>query len=267
MPLNEAPCVELGSVPGTPDVIGSPSVSEVSSASSPEPHQLRVTPLFRVLTLPPPEPDQPPGQEELERRLPGYRRIVIPRELTLIELLRQSSGVNSDEEVLGLREVKLQVVAERVGLRRLHVLTPRLHSLILDGSAVSSLRDLGIGLRRLKTLSINRCGLTSLDGIWGLGSLRELHAAGNCLKELHPLAALQKLHTLDLSHNPISQVSRLWTLSVCSSLRRLTMRGTPAAEDPNFRMQIASALPLLVHLDDRPLHNDVACIAVLYKDI
>lgn len=37
--------------------------------------------------MPPPEPEQPPGQEELERRLPGYRRIVIPRELTLIELL------------------------------------------------------------------------------------------------------------------------------------------------------------------------------------
>lgn len=35
----------------------------------------------------PPEPEQPPGQDELERRLPGYRRIVIPRELTLIELL------------------------------------------------------------------------------------------------------------------------------------------------------------------------------------
>lgn len=37
--------------------------------------------------MPPPEPIQPPGQEELERRIPGYRRIVIPRELTLIELL------------------------------------------------------------------------------------------------------------------------------------------------------------------------------------
>lgn len=37
--------------------------------------------------MPPPEPEQPPGQDELERRLPGYRRIVIPRELTLIELL------------------------------------------------------------------------------------------------------------------------------------------------------------------------------------
>lgn len=37
--------------------------------------------------MPPPEPEQPRGQDELERRLPGYQRIVIPRELTLIELL------------------------------------------------------------------------------------------------------------------------------------------------------------------------------------
>lgn len=43
--------------------------------------------VVRVLALPPPDPEQPPGQDELERRLPGYRRIVIPRESTLIELL------------------------------------------------------------------------------------------------------------------------------------------------------------------------------------
>lgn len=42
---------------------------------------------LRMLAMPPPDPQQPPGQDELERRLPGYRRIVIPRELTLIELL------------------------------------------------------------------------------------------------------------------------------------------------------------------------------------
>lgn len=45
--------------------------------------------------MPPPEPDQPPGQEELERRLPGYRRIVIPRELTLIELLVSFPLINN----------------------------------------------------------------------------------------------------------------------------------------------------------------------------
>ncbi|XP_045492238.1 uncharacterized protein LOC123691741 isoform X2 [Colias croceus] len=258
MPFHEAPCVELGAAPRTPSVIASPSPSEISSTSSSEPQNVRATPLFRALAMRPPDPEQPPGQDELERRLPGYRRIVIPRELTLIELLKQSSGVTTDEEVLRIREAKLRVVAERVGLRRLHVLAPRLRSLTLDGSAISSLRDLGIGLVHLKFLSVNRCGLTSLDGIWGLGTLRELNAAGNRLHDLNPLAVLQKLHTLNLAQNPIEESSRLWTLGVCSSLRRIVLRGTPLSDLQHYTSLVTSALPMLTHLDDRPLQDDNA---------
>ncbi|XP_052758379.1 uncharacterized protein LOC113513815 isoform X3 [Galleria mellonella] len=257
MPAHEAPCVELGSAPQTPNIALSPSPSEISSTSSPEPPLMRATPLFRVLAMPPPEPVQPPGQDELERRLPGYRRIVIPRELTLIELLKQCSGVTTDEEVLRIREAKLRVVAERVGLRRLHVLTPRLRSLILDGSALSSLRELGIGLVHLKILSISRCGLASLDGVWGLGALQEMYASGNKIKDLQPLGALQKLHTLNLADNPVAESSRLWTLGVCGSLRRLTLSGTPVADSPHYRTNVASCLPMLVYLDDHPLHTDI----------
>ncbi|XP_050362598.1 uncharacterized protein LOC126781678 [Nymphalis io] len=256
MPNLEAPCVELGSAPRTPSIIMSPSPSEVSSASSLEIQNVQATPLFRVLALPPPDPEQPPGQDELERRLPGYRRIVIPRELTLIELLKQSSGVTTDDEVLRIREAKLRVVAERVGLRRLHVLAPHLRTLVLDGSAMSSLRDLGIGLIKLKSLSVNRCGLNSLDGVWGLGALRELYAAGNRLHDLHALAALQKLHTLNLANNPIEESSRIWTLGVCCALRRLTLSGTPIADSLNYRSLVASALPLLVTLDETPLNSN-----------
>ncbi|CAK1551970.1 unnamed protein product [Leptosia nina] len=256
MPFHEAPNVELGSAPRTPSIIASPSPSEVSSASSSEPRHIQATPLFRALALRPPEPEQPPGQDELERRLPGYRRIVIPRELTLIELLKQSSGVTTDEEVLRIREAKLRVVAERVGLRRLHVLAPRLRTLTLDGSAISSLRDLGIGLTHLKVLSVNRCSLTSLDGIWGLSTLRELHAAGNRLRDLHPLAVLQKLHTLNLADNPLEESSRLWTLGVCGSLRRISLRRTPLSDLREYRTVVLSALPLLTHLDDIPVQDD-----------
>ncbi|XP_014361783.2 uncharacterized protein LOC106713486 [Papilio machaon] len=257
MPAREAPCMELGSAPRTPSIIASPSPSEISSASSPEPPNVRTTPLFRALAMPPPEPEQPRGQDELERRLPGYRRIVIPRELTLIELLKECSGVTTDEEVLRIREAKLRVVAERVGLRRLHVLVPRLRSLTLDGSAILSLRELGIGLDHLKILSVNRCGLTSLDGVWGVGQLRELHAAGNRIRDLHPLAVLQKLHTLNLSNNPITVASRVWTLGVCSSLRRLFLNGTPFSQSTDYRSTIASTLSMLTSLDDQPLHTDV----------
>jgi hypothetical protein len=50
-----------------------------------------------------------------------------------------------------------------------------------------------------QVLSVNRCGLTCLDGVWGLAALCEFHAAGNRLQDLQPLAALQKLHTLNLA--------------------------------------------------------------------
>ncbi|XP_026326873.1 leucine-rich repeat-containing protein 56 [Hyposmocoma kahamanoa] len=256
MPAYEAPCAEQCDAPRTPSLGTSLSSSEVSGTSSPEPQNLRPSPLFRALAMPPPDPEQPPGQEELERRVPGYRRIVIPRELTLIELLKQSSGASTDEEVLQIREAKLRVVAERVGLRRLHVLAPCLRSLTLDGSAISSLRDLGSGLVHLKILSVSRCGLTCLDGVWGLGSLRELHAAGNRLQDLQPLAALRKLHTLNLAGNPISEINRLWTLSVCTSLRRLTLQGTPASDEPDYRTRVVMSLPMLIHLDGLPLLTD-----------
>lgn len=62
--------------------------------------------------------------------------------------------MTSDDEVLRIREAKLRVVADRVGLRRLHVLSPRLRTLTLDGSALTSLRDLGIGLVHLKVSSL-----------------------------------------------------------------------------------------------------------------
>ncbi|XP_047989827.1 uncharacterized protein LOC125229092 [Leguminivora glycinivorella] len=256
MPGHEAPCVELGSAPQTPSIGPSPSPSEISSTSTPEPQNVRPTPLFRALAMPPPEPEQPPGQDDLERRLPGYRRIVIPRDLTLIELLKQSSGAQSDEEVLRMREAKLRVIAEQVGLRRLPVLAPRLRELTLDGSAVATLRDLGIGLARLKILSVNRCGLTSLDGVWGLGALHELHAAGNRLRDIQLLAGLQKLHTLNLANNPIAESCRLWTLGVCDSLRNLTLRGTPFADTEDYRVRVETALPKLQNLDDRPLRED-----------
>lgn len=46
---------------------------------------------------------------------------------------------------------------------------------------------------------------------------------------------------------------------MCGALRRLTLTGTPAANVPHYRSQIATALPMLVYLDDRPMHNDVDC--------
>lgn len=59
--------------------------------------------------------------------------------------------------------------------------------------------------------------------------------------------------------NPILEANRLWTLGVCGALRKLNLSGTPAADDPDYRTRVAAALPMLVYLDDRPMHTDIEC--------
>lgn len=59
--------------------------------------------------------------------------------------------------------------------------------------------------------------------------------------------------------NPISDSSRLWVLGVCGALRRLTLNGTSASDTIDYRTRVAAALPMLVYLDDRPLHTDIDC--------
>lgn len=56
--------------------------------------------------------------------------------------------------------------------------------------------------------------------------------------------------------NPIEQSSRIWTLGVCGSLRRLTLSGTPLADSMNYRSLVASALPMLITLDGRTLNSN-----------
>lgn len=76
--------------------------------------------------------------------------------------------------------------------------TPLLRELTLDGSYVSSLRDLGCGLKNLKILRVNRCGLTSFDGTFGLESVEELYAADNLIETLCPCSFLPNLKLLDV---------------------------------------------------------------------
>lgn len=86
----------------------------------------------RALAMPLPEPEQPRGQDELERRLPGYRRIVIPRELTLIELL-----VSWDES--GRFKTNCLVpIAYIINFRASYIELLSYHKIILNRRATSS---------------------------------------------------------------------------------------------------------------------------------
>lgn len=75
---------------------------------------------------------------------------------------------------------------------------PQLTELNLDGSALLSLRDLGCDMTNLTILHVTRCGLNSLDGLFGLQTLIELYAASNNIDDLSSCACLPDIKKLDL---------------------------------------------------------------------
>lgn len=83
-------------------------------------------------------------------------------------------------------------------LQHLSLHVPNLRELILDGSVVESLRDIGNGLRNLKILKVNQCGLTSIDGVFSFENLEELYAADNGITSLAQCTFLQNLTILNL---------------------------------------------------------------------
>ena len=93
-----------------------------------------------------------------------------------------------------MAKLELVVSAGRTSqLESLGELLPALEALRLDGSSLPSIRELGTGLRRLRSLSLARVGLAELDGIAALPALRELAAPGNALDDLTPLFAHDSL--------------------------------------------------------------------------
>lgn len=67
----------------------------------------------------------------------------------IIFLQHQSSG---EKDVHLLREVRLRVVASSISLSRLGSYCPRIRILRLDGSGLTSLREIGTALKHLKVL-------------------------------------------------------------------------------------------------------------------
>ncbi len=72
-------------------------------------------------------------------------------------------------------------------------LLPNLKSLVLDNSIISSVRDLGVGLRYITFLSLASCGLSDLDGIGVLTGLQEICLSDNFIQDVAPLAMHENL--------------------------------------------------------------------------
>ena len=158
---------------------------------------------------------------------------------------------------------KVEFIQLRVDLSIQSVLdicdfVPHLQSLVLDDSVISSVRDLGTGLRCLISLSLNSCALNDLDGIGVLTGLQDLSVSDNFIVDASPLVMHENLATLNLSGNNISNISVADELNSCPNLRSLFMGRNPIEKAPQYRLVVSSLITSLERLDGSPVNREAA---------
>jgi hypothetical protein len=153
-----------------------------------------------------------------------------------------------------LRKMKsLRAVADTrsMSLAYLPDVFPGLQILRLDHSLIPSIRDLCTGLAMLQVLSLEHCGLTSLNGISAVSpKIRELRLGFNQVDDVSELLGLNSLKVLDIQSNLIAGVEDIGLLNCCRKLRALVLRGNGAADDPDYRAEVKRLIPRLRALDD-----------------
>jgi hypothetical protein len=98
------------------------------------------------------------------------------------------SEICGTEDLSDVQRVQLRINTSYQSIIDIHNLLPSLQILILDQSTILSVRDLGVGLRHISSLSLNDCGLSDIDGIGVLTGLRELRLRDNLISDVTPLA-------------------------------------------------------------------------------
>lgn len=106
------------------------------------------------------------------------------------DYVRNETG---EEDLTNLVHLALVINTSNQSIYDLHHFLPCLQHLVLDNSIISSVRDLGTGLRFLKSLSLASCGLYDLDGIGVLTALQELCLRDNHITDVTPLAMHENL--------------------------------------------------------------------------
>lgn len=162
-------------------------------------------------------------------------------------------SVLGKKDLMDVTYLQLKVDLNVQSLLDLTTLVPSLQCLVLDNSLVGSVRDLGVGLRCLMSLSLNSCQLGDLDGIGVLTGLEDLSACDNFITDLSPLAMHENLKSLNLSGNNLSDISITETLSTCTNLRSLFLGRNPIEKAPNFRLVVAFLIPAIEKLDGAPV--------------
>ncbi|GAA6093012.1 leucine-rich repeat-containing protein 56 [Tachysurus ichikawai] len=146
------------------------------------------------------------------------------------------------------------------------VYLPNLVQLKMNNSLILSVRDLGITLSHLQVLSLVRCGLSDLDGLPSLSSLKELYVAYNNVADLSQVCMLEQLELVDLEGNDVDDLVQVQYLGLCGNLKNLTLEGNPVCTCPNpgasqvteynYRSAVRKLIPHLQILDDVPAEDE-----------
>ncbi|KAL1494642.1 hypothetical protein ABEB36_010211 [Hypothenemus hampei] len=204
------------------------------------------------------------NQQEIEENLDDYGlddidlvpilRNYVPLEYNIRELLVK---VSNSERLETITQLKLRIIATDLVLQQLGMFLPALREFILDGSIISSLRDLGNGLKNLKILKINRCQLACIDGVLGFESLEELYVSDNIIRDLSPCAFFPNLKILDVRNNCLEHLATLKFLSFCPLLKVLSIDGNEIIKNISEHRKIVNVMiPHLEILDGEPLDKD-----------
>lgn len=173
--------------------------------------------------------------------------------------LRALTGLENLEDVHFL---EMKVDTSETSLGNFGALLPNLSQLKLNNSIIASIRDLGSSFSALRILWMARCGLQDVDGVSAMCSLKELYLAYNEVSDISPISMLDRLDTLDLEGNNIDDLAQIEFLSLCTSLRCLTIEGNPVCLTPHpaqaaagydYRYAVKKAVPSLQVLDDEAL--------------
>lgn len=104
----------------------------------------------------------------------------------------------------------------------------------------------------LKSLTLNSCGLTSLEGFPAMPKLVRLELSDNLISEgLECLqdSSLVLLRSLSLANNKIATLDALEPLGSLPNLRDLDLFNCAVTETDNYRTEVFNMLPVLKYLD------------------
>ena len=105
--------------------------------------------------------------------------------------------ITGENDLSKIERLKLVVDTSVQSVFGLNEILPNLMYLTLDRSMISSVRDLGSGLRHIVSLSLAHCGLCDLDGIGVLTGLQEINLSDNNITDVAPLAMHESLQVCE----------------------------------------------------------------------